>query len=97
MQSRVTLATTYLMLTRNLYTRTRMIKQSFVSVYRVSSVTIFRWDIYCTIKRRRFTINACYSWEMALNVGFEDWKGIREKAGEVNSTKACITDSKSSR
>jgi hypothetical protein len=36
---------------------------------------------------------ACYSWEIAsnigLNVSFEnmcDWKEMREKAGEVNST-----------
>jgi hypothetical protein len=40
------------------------------------------------------TISACYSWEMALNVGRDisfdnmwEWKGIRDKAGEVNSTR----------
>jgi hypothetical protein len=40
-----------------------------------------------------------YSWEIALNVGLDvsfdnmqDWKGIREKAGEVNSTEVYITN-----
>jgi hypothetical protein len=51
-----------------------------------------------------FIICVCYSWEMALNVGLDasldnmqDWKGIREKAGEVNSTKAYITNDEISR
>jgi hypothetical protein len=40
----------------------------------------------------------CYSWEIALNTGLytlfnnmQDWKGIWEKGGGVNSTKAHIT------
>jgi hypothetical protein len=43
----------------------------------------------------QWAICACYSWKMALNVGLTvsfdnmwDWKGIGEKAGEVNNTKA---------
>jgi hypothetical protein len=47
----------------------------------------------------RLIICACYSWEMALNVGLDtsfvntqDWKGIRKKAGEVNSTTTYVTN-----
>lgn len=47
----------------------------------------------------RVTISACSSCEMALNVclylssnNTQDRKGIREKSGEVNSTKAYITN-----
>jgi hypothetical protein len=46
----------------------------------------------------KLIIYACHSWEMALNVGLNvcfgnmrDWKGIREKVGDVNSTNAYIT------
>jgi hypothetical protein len=49
----------------------------------------------------RLTICACDSWGMALNVGFSssvdntyDWKGIREKERDVNSTKAYIKNDK---
>lgn len=42
---------------------------------------------------------ACDLWEMALDVDFvipfgnkQDWKGIREKAEEVNSTKPYTTN-----
>jgi hypothetical protein len=43
----------------------------------------------------QLTTFVCYSWEMALNVDLDvsfnsvqDWKGILEKRGEVNSMKA---------
>jgi hypothetical protein len=49
-------------------------------------------------------ICGCYSWEMALNIGLDvsvdnlwDLKGIREKAGEVNSTRARIKNGETSR
>jgi hypothetical protein len=47
----------------------------------------------------RFTIFACYLWEIALNVGpdrsldsMQDRKGIRENTEEVNSTEALVTN-----
>jgi hypothetical protein len=50
------------------------------------------------------SIYVSYSWEMTLNTGLDasfdnvqDWKGIREKAGEVNSTKTHVTDDETSR
>jgi hypothetical protein len=51
----------------------------------------------------QFNICACYWWQMALEFGlgvsFDNiykWKGIREKSGEVNSTKAYITSDETS-
>jgi hypothetical protein len=51
----------------------------------------------------QLTIYACYSWEIALNIGpdasfnnMQDWKGIPEKAREVTSMKASITNDKTS-
>jgi hypothetical protein len=48
-------------------------------------------------------VYTCYPWEMALNIGLDvsfdnisDWNGIPQKAGEVNSTKSCITNAESS-
>jgi hypothetical protein len=39
-------------------------------------------------------IHACYSWEVALNIclhasfdNLQDWKGLQEKGGRLNSTK----------
>lgn len=47
----------------------------------------------------RVTVYACYSLEVALNVGpklsfsgMQDWKIIRQKTGEAHSTKAYITN-----
>jgi hypothetical protein len=47
-------------------------------------------------------ISSYDSWEIVLNAGFDvsfdnmsDSKGIREKAGEVNSTEACVTNESS--
>jgi hypothetical protein len=47
----------------------------------------------------RLNICVCYSWEMELNVGLDvsfdkmwDWKRIRKKAEEFNSTKMYITN-----
>jgi hypothetical protein len=49
----------------------------------------------------RLTISACYLWEMTLMDillnNMKEWKGIREKAGEVNITKAYITNGEASR
>jgi hypothetical protein len=52
----------------------------------------------------QLTVCACYLWEMTLNVGLDalfdniyDWKAIREKKGEVNSTKACTVNDDTSR
>jgi hypothetical protein len=49
------------------------------------------------------TTFAGYLWEMAVNIGLDmsfdnmwDWKGIREKATEVNSTEAYITNDRTS-
>jgi hypothetical protein len=45
----------------------------------------------------RVNTYACYSWEMVFNVDInasfvkmENWKRIREKMGDVNSTEAFI-------
>jgi hypothetical protein len=43
------------------------------------------------------TVCACYSWEMALIIGLENWKGIGEKEGEVKSLKACMLNHETSR
>jgi hypothetical protein len=47
----------------------------------------------------RLNICACYSWEIALDVGLDasfdntqDCKGIQEKAGEINNMKAYMTN-----
>jgi hypothetical protein len=69
-------------------------------VYFVSFDDILMWiylvqfTVYCL----RLPIFACYSWEMALNVvfhaSFDDvqaGKGIREKAGELDSLKLIHT------
>jgi hypothetical protein len=52
----------------------------------------------------RLTVFACYSWEMALYYGLDasfdnmyNWKGIRQKVGEVNSTNIYITNDETSR
>jgi hypothetical protein len=49
------------------------------------------------------TIFACHSWKIALNLGLDvpldnmqDWKGIREKAGEVNSAKVYVANDENS-
>jgi hypothetical protein len=55
-------------------------------------------SIYYTKKVVYDWLFVCYSWEMALNVGLDvsfdnmlDCRVMREKADEVNNTKACIT------
>jgi hypothetical protein len=76
----------------------------FISVYRVYSViteNIFIWifELWYNIQRRQFTV----VFLCVLNVGdtvkrrsrritreYVDWKGIREKTGEVNITKVYI-------
>jgi hypothetical protein len=49
-------------------------------------------------------IYACYPWEMTLKAGLDvsfdnmqNWKEIRGKVGEVNSTKAYVTGVQTSR
>jgi hypothetical protein len=80
-------------------------EQSFISVYRVYSVSIdniFMWiyeAYYILYKEDSFL---CYSWEMAINVGLSsdricEWKRIRENGGEVNNTKVYITNYETSR
>jgi hypothetical protein len=70
-------------------------------------VTVWREYVNCTILYKadclRLNICACYSWEMALNVGLEvsfdnmkDWKGIRQKYKEVYSTKSWTTSDETS-
>jgi hypothetical protein len=56
--------------------------------------------VYCKGGGLRLSISACYSCEIALNVGlsiafsgmYVRLKRAREKAGEVHNTKACIRD-----
>jgi hypothetical protein len=75
--------------TYNIMTEARLIKfgclhVKFNILYKGDDIRLSTW--------------ACYSWEMALNVGLdvsfdnmEEWKGIRNKAVEVNSTETYIT------
>jgi hypothetical protein len=79
--------------------RSRMSDQSFVSVYDITSLHRFShifWCGYvkCSILNKgddlRLSICACYSWEMALNVGLDvsfdnmyDCKLILERGGKL--------------
>jgi hypothetical protein len=78
-------------------------------VYYVSIDNISMW-IYmkCSILYKRDTLRliicACYSLGKALNVGLDvsfdntqDWKGIWEISGDINSTKTYITNDETSR
>jgi hypothetical protein len=84
-------------------TNERASQQCFASVPRVYSVSTV--NIFVSIcDGLRLTIFACHSWEMALSAGLDasfdnmqDRKGTREKAGEVNSTKAYVTDDEACR
>jgi hypothetical protein len=89
---------------RKLYITSGTNEEHFVSVYRVYFVNTNIWCEYvkCSILYKRdglrFTTCACYSWEMALNVGLDvpfdnmqNWKEIQEQAREIKNAKAYIT------
>jgi hypothetical protein len=67
-------------------------------------VLIIFWCGYVMCRENLWsTICGCYSWEIMLSVSLDvlfcnmqDWKGIREKAHEVDSTKAYTTNDKTS-